>query len=134
MNCRACTYKSQIFAQSQLNFAPSHDCETVTFRKSGWRMSAVFARRLSSHGAAPHCRGNPGRGIWQGSVSGHDMCWAVHNCVGQHKFVLDSTTLCWAVQICIEQHKTVLGSTKLCWAAQTCVGQHKTVLGSTNLC
>ena len=29
-----CTYKSQNFAQSQLNFAPSHDGETVTFRNS----------------------------------------------------------------------------------------------------
>ena len=29
-----CTYKSQDFAQSQTNFARSHDRETVTFRNS----------------------------------------------------------------------------------------------------
>ena len=29
-----CTYKSQNVAQSQLNFAPSHNGETVTFRNS----------------------------------------------------------------------------------------------------
>ena len=32
---QACTYKSQNVAQSQLNFAPSHDGEIVTFRNSG---------------------------------------------------------------------------------------------------
>ena len=34
MNFPACTYKSENFAHSQLNFAPSHDGETVTFRNS----------------------------------------------------------------------------------------------------
>ena len=29
-----CLYKYQDFAQSQKNFARSHDCETVTFRNS----------------------------------------------------------------------------------------------------
>ena len=33
MNFPVSTYKSQNFAQSQLNFAPSHDGEKVTFRK-----------------------------------------------------------------------------------------------------
>ena len=34
LNFPACTYKSQNVAQSQLNFAPSHYGETVTFRNS----------------------------------------------------------------------------------------------------
>ena len=34
MKFPAHTYKSQNLAQSQLNFAPSHDGETVTFRNS----------------------------------------------------------------------------------------------------
>ena len=33
-NFPACTYKSQNVAQSQQNFAPLHDGETVTFRNS----------------------------------------------------------------------------------------------------
>ena len=35
MNFSACTNKSQNFAQSQQHFAPSHNGETVTFRKEG---------------------------------------------------------------------------------------------------
>ena len=34
INFTVCTYKSQNFAPSQLNFAPLHDGETVTFRNS----------------------------------------------------------------------------------------------------
>ena len=34
MNCPACTYNSQPFAQSQKNFAPLHDGETVSFSNS----------------------------------------------------------------------------------------------------
>ena len=36
MNFPACTHKSQNFAQSQQNFAPLHDGETVTFRNSAY--------------------------------------------------------------------------------------------------
>ena len=34
MNFLACQYKSKHFAQRQLNFAPSHDSDKVTFRNS----------------------------------------------------------------------------------------------------
>ena len=38
----ACTYKSQNFAQSQLNFAPSHDSEMVTFINSEYVLVFYF--------------------------------------------------------------------------------------------
>ena len=49
MNCPACTYKSQHFAQSQKMFAPSHDGETVTFINSAsdrffWDCLETFLR------------------------------------------------------------------------------------------
>ena len=38
----ASTYKYNFFAQSQLNFAPSHDGEKVTFRNSGSHLDTLF--------------------------------------------------------------------------------------------
>ena len=37
-NFSVCAYKSQDFAQSEKNFAPSHDRETVTFRNSDFQL------------------------------------------------------------------------------------------------
>ena len=41
MNLPACTYKSQNFAQSQRNFAPSHNVETMTFRNSAMAIAKM---------------------------------------------------------------------------------------------
>ena len=37
-----CVYTSQHFAQTQQNFVPSHDGETVTFRSSGKRIEKLL--------------------------------------------------------------------------------------------
>ena len=42
-----CTYNYQDFAQTQKNFARSHDRETVTFRNSGERQLKQFKTTLS---------------------------------------------------------------------------------------
>ena len=45
-----CAYQSQNFAQSQENFARSHDRETVTFRNSAYSMdSFVGLKRVQEH-------------------------------------------------------------------------------------
>ena len=43
MNFPACTHKSKKITQSQQNFAPSHDGETVTFRNSALRISSLWS-------------------------------------------------------------------------------------------
>ena len=43
-------YKSQAFAQSEKNFARSHDRETVTFRNSGISASGVNENCIGGQG------------------------------------------------------------------------------------
>ena len=45
MYFQVCTSKSQKFAQSQLNFAPPYDSETVTFRNSVWHLNIFKNKR-----------------------------------------------------------------------------------------
>ena len=43
-----CTYKSQDFAQTQENFARSHDRETVIFRNSAYTLTNGYRPTSSS--------------------------------------------------------------------------------------
>ena len=51
-----CLYKYQDFAQSQKNFARSHDRETVTFRNSDWIITITPYVELGTPRAMGHSR------------------------------------------------------------------------------